>query len=240
MRPRTAGRTAKLPVVVEVYGGPTGLEDVPRVSQRPLLLEQWLADRGFAVVLVDGRGTPRRGRAFERAIRGDFSRVPLEDQAAGLRAVAAGAPDLDLDRVGIFGWSFGGYMAALAVLERPDLFRAGVAGAPVTDWLEYDTHYTERYLGLPSENAGGYERSSLLPRAASLARPLLVVHGTADDNVHLVNSLRLVDAAFRGGHPAAFLPIAGATHMVPEPLASARLWERIAAHLEEALAQRAR
>src|SRR5690606_10292603 len=110
------------------------------------LLNQWFADHGFVVVTFDGRGTPGRGREWERAIRGDFITVPLEDQVAALQAAAEAHPEMDLSRVGIYGWSFGGYFSAMAVLRRPDVFHAGIAGAPVSEWRDYDTHYTERYL----------------------------------------------------------------------------------------------
>src|SRR5690606_33077628 len=113
----------------------------------------WYADHGYLVVKFDGRGTPRRGRAWERAVRGDFATLTVDDQVAALKALAARVPEMDLTRVGIQGWSFGGYMAALAVLRRPDVFHVGVAGAPVVDWLDYDTHYTERYLGVPETPA---------------------------------------------------------------------------------------
>ncbi|BDG06255.1 S9 family peptidase [Anaeromyxobacter oryzae] len=231
LRPRALGAVEKLPVVVEVYGGPGHL----MVQPRPLLAEQWLADQGFLVVLVDGRGTPRRGRAFERAIRGDFSGAPLADQVAALQALAAELPALDLSRVGITGWSFGGYLSALAVLARPDVFRAAAAGAPVVDWREYDTHYTERYLGIPPADAAAYEHSGLLPLAPGLSRPLLLLHGTADDNVYLSHSLALADALFRAGRPFQLVPIAGATHMTPDPLTQARRWQLTAAFFADAL-----
>lgn len=235
--PRAARRGEKLPVVVSVYGGPAG----PRAAHRPMLSDQWLADQGFAVVLVDGRGTSRRGRAFETAVKGDFSEIPLADQLAGLLALAKERPELDLSRVGIHGWSFGGYAAALAALKRPDVFRAALAGAPVSDWHDYDTHYTERYLGLPGENAAGYERSSLLPLAGARGRDaadarLLVVHGTADDNVWFSHGLKLADALFKAGRSFELVPIAGATHLVPDPLAAAREQELLVRFFREALA----
>lgn len=233
LRPRAAAPGARFPVVVDVYGGPSG----PRAVHAPMIAEQWLADQGFVVVRIDGRGTTRRGRAFSRAVRGDFSEIVLEDQIAGLRALAAQLPVVDLGRVGITGWSFGGYAAALAVLRRPDVFHAAVAGAPVAEWRDYDTHYTERYLGLPEQNRAGYDRSSLLGWAPGLARPLLVVHGTADDNVFFSHALKLGDALFRAGRRYELLPVAGATHMIPEPTAVVRRWEATAAFLAEHLAR---
>lgn len=223
-RPRQFEPRLRYPVIVDVYGGP-GVQRVVE-SMGSYLTAQWIADQGFIVVSIDGRGTPGRGRDWERVIRGSFGVIPLEDQVAALKALAQVTPELDLERVGITGWSFGGYMAALAVLKRPDVFRAAVAGAPVCDWQDYDTHYTERYLGLPSENPKGYEESSLLTYAAQLSRPLLIVHGTRDDNVYFVHALKLSDALFRAGKLHEVLPLAGQTHVVTEPQLRTRLQER--------------
>jgi dipeptidyl-peptidase-4 len=142
---------------------------------------------------------------------------------------------MDLGRVGIFGWSFGGYMSALAVLRRPDVFHVGVAGAPVTEWMDYDTCYTERYLGMPESNAEGYRKSSLLGSAEQLSRPLLLIHGTSDDNVYFTHTLKLSEALFRAGKPFGLLPLAGFTHIVPDPLVQERLWTRIVDALAAAL-----
>jgi dipeptidyl-peptidase-4 len=203
---------------------------------RSWLLPQWLADQGFIVVSLDGRGTPNRGRDWERAVYQKFGSVPLEDQVAGLQALAKKFPEMDLDRVGIVGWSFGGYMAALAVLKRPDVFKAGVAGAPVTDWYDYDTHYTERYLGVPKDKDDpAYKASSLLPLAKDLKRPLLLMHGTADDNVYFRHTLKLADALFREGKDFEVLPLSGLTHMVPDPVVMERLWTRVAGYFQKHL-----
>ena len=138
-----------LPVLLDPYGGPHG----PRVVQahNAHLASQWFADQGFAVVVADGRGTPGRGTAWERAVHHDLATPVLDDQIAALHHAAEHHPELDLTRVAIRGWSFGGYLAALAVLRRPDVFHAAIAGAPVTEWRLYDTHYTERYLGDPDD-----------------------------------------------------------------------------------------
>jgi dipeptidyl-peptidase 4 len=204
----------KLPVLLDPYGGPHA-QRVLR-SRNAFLTPQWLADQGFAVLVADGRGTPGRGRDWEKEIAGRLAEVPLEDQVDALRAVAAEHPALDLDRVAIRGWSFGGYLSALAVLRRPDVFRAAVAGAPVTDWSLYDTHYTERYLGVPADDPESYQRNSLLDDAPELRRALLVVHGLADDNVFVAHSLRLSAALLAAGRPHTFLPLIGATHMSPQ------------------------
>lgn len=204
----------KLPVLLDPYGGP----HAQRVLQtrNAFLTPQWLADQGFAVLVADGRGTPGRGSAWEKEIAGELADVTLADQVDALHAAAALHPELDTERVAIRGWSYGGYLAALAVLRRPDVFHAGVAGAPVTDWSLYDTHYTERYLGLPQEKATSYEHNSLIAGAGDLSRALLIVHGLADDNVFFAHSLRLSSALLAKGRPHVFLPLAGATHMTPQ------------------------
>jgi len=230
-RPRGFAGGRKLPVIVQVYGGPHHRE----VTHRPPILQQWMADRGFLVVSIDGRGTPRRGRAFERAVRGDLAGPALADQVAGLAALAKELPELDLDRVGITGWSFGGFLSASAVLRRPDVFKAGVAGAPVVDWRDYDTFYTERYLGLPQSDGAAYDRSGALAAWATPSRPLLVVHGTADDNVWFLHSLRLTDALFQAGRPFELLPLAGVTHLPADPAGVEQLWARVMAVFEARL-----
>ena len=204
-------------------------------AQNSRLLYQWIADQGFLVVAVDGRGTPGRGRHWERALYLKFGSVPLDDQVAGVKALAAKVPQMDLDRVGIVGWSFGGYMSALAVMRQPDFFKAGVAGAPVVDWLDYDTHYTERFLGLPEKEKEAYKEASLLTYAGDLRRPLLLIHGTADDNVYFRHSLRLANALFRAGKDFEMLPLSGLTHMVPDPVVTERLWSRVVLHFRQHL-----
>lgn len=233
VRPHNFDKTKKYPVIVYVYGGPG--HQVVLQSMRSWLLPQWLADQGFIVVSIDNRGTPNRGRDFERAIYQKFGSVPLDDQVAGLQALGKKYPEMDLDHVGIYGWSFGGYMSALAVLKRPDVYKAAVAGAPVTDWEDYDTHYTERYLGLPQDNPQAYKDASLLTYAKNLKRPLLLIHGTADDNVYFRHSLRLADALFRNGKDFELLPLSGLTHMVPEPVVMENLYLRIARHFQKHL-----
>jgi len=201
----------KLPVIMAPYGGP-GHQKV--MAARSVWLEaQWFADQGFAVVVADGRGTPGRGPAFEREVYQDLANPPLQDQVEALQLTADDVPELDLGRVGIVGWSFGGYLAALAVLARPDVFHAAVAGAPVTNWRWYDTYYTERYLGHPDRSPEAYERSSLIPLAANLVRPLLLVHGLSDDNVFVVHTLELSSALLAAGRQHSVLPLSGVTHV---------------------------
>ncbi len=233
LKPSTLKKGVKYPVVLSVYGGPHHLE-VTRDQDR-LWLSRWLAEQGFIVVKFDGRGTPRRGAAWERAISGDFATPIVDDQLTGLLQLGALVPEMDLTRVGVYGWSFGGYLSALLTLSQPRQIKAGVAGAPVVDWRDYDTHYTERYLGVPPAAEAAYQKSSLLSYVDKAQRPLLLIHGTADDNVYFMHSLKLSNALFRAGKPHALLPLPNFTHMVPEAIVTQRLWERIATHFKENL-----
>ncbi|MFJ7204552.1 prolyl oligopeptidase family serine peptidase [Streptomyces sp. NPDC098789] len=201
----------RLPVLLDTYGGP-GYQDVCAEPRR-WQARQWWADQGFAVVTVDNRGTPYVSPAFTHAMYRGFSRVTMEDQVAALRALGERHPDLDLGRVGVRGWSYGGYLAAMGVLRRPDVFHAAAAGAAPTDFRHYDTAYTERYLGLPQEEPEVYERDCLIGDAPALTRPLLLVHGLADDNVHPSHTLRLSRALTDAGRPHRLLALPGVTHM---------------------------
>lgn len=209
-----------LPVLLDPYGGPHALRVV--ASNNAYLSSQWFADHGFAVVIVDGRGTPGRGSEWERAVHRDLATPVLDDQVDALLAAAREHP-LDLDRVAIRGWSFGGYLAALAVMRRPDVFHAAVAGAPVTEWRLYDTHYTERYLGDPTVDGAPYAACSLLPLAGELTRPLLLVHGLADDNVVAAHTLQLSSALLAEGKPHEVLPLVGVTHMTSQEVVAENL-----------------
>ncbi|MBZ6192758.1 prolyl oligopeptidase family serine peptidase [Streptomyces olivaceus] len=207
-----------LPVLLDPYGGPHGQRVV--AAHNAHLTSQWFADQGFAVVVADGRGTPGRSPAWEKSVKDDIAAVVLQDQVDALHALAADFP-LDLDRVAIRGWSFGGYLAALAALRRPDVFHAAVVGAPVTDLRLYDTHYQERYLGDPAERPEVYRRNSViddagLVDAAEPHRPMMVIHGLADDNVVVAHSLRLSSALLAAGRPHEVLPLSGVTHMTPQ------------------------
>ncbi len=209
----------RLPVLMDPYGGPHGQRVAATADD--YLTSQWFADQGFAVIVADGRGTPGRGPDWDRAVAGDLSACALEDQADALAAVAdlcatEQLADLDLTKVAIRGWSFGGFLSALAVLRRPDVFHAAIAGAPVTDWRLYDTHYTERYLGDPNVHPEVYERASLLADAPKLTRPLMIIHGLADDNVAVAHTLRLSSALLEAGRPHSVLPLTGVTHMATQ------------------------
>ncbi|MBL8886769.1 MAG: S9 family peptidase, partial [Phycisphaerales bacterium] len=237
IRPRDFDPKKKYPVIDFVYGGP-GSNQV-NANARAYLQNQWFADQGFIVVSIDGRGTPRRGREWSRVLKkdgvGNFIDAPLADQCDALEALTKKFPEMDRERIGVFGWSFGGYFSSMATMRRPDVFKAGAAGAPVTDWRDYDTHYTERYLGLPDKNKAGYDASDVLTYAKDLRVPLLVIQGTADDNVYFVHSLKLTDRLFREGKPFEFVPLASQTHMVTKPEMVLRLNERIAEFFERTL-----
>ncbi|MFC9746013.1 S9 family peptidase [Streptomyces niveus] len=206
-----------LPVLLDPYGGPHGQRVV--AAHNPYLTSQWFADQGFAVVVADGRGSPGRSPGWEKAVKDNLP-LTLDDQIEALQALAERFP-LDQSRVAIRGWSYGGYLAALAALRRPDVFHAAIAGAPVTDWRLYDTHYTERYLGDPAEAAEVYAVNSLvtddgLAEPASPVRPMMIIHGLADDNVVMTHTLRLSSALLSAGRPHEVLPLTGVTHMTPQ------------------------
>ncbi|MFF3752011.1 prolyl oligopeptidase family serine peptidase [Streptomyces sp. NPDC002018] len=205
--------SGRLPVLLSPYAGP-GMQVVTRARAWYTAVCQWFAEQGFAVLATDGRGTPGRGVEWQRAIVGDRLTPVLTDQIDALHAAAERYDALDLARVGIRGWSFSGYLAAGAVLHRPDVFHAAVAGAPPTDRRLYDTYWEERYLGHPDVQPGAYERSSLLPYADRLTRPLLLVHGLVDDNVVPAHTLRLSAALLAAGRPHSVLPLPGTGHLV--------------------------
>ena len=224
-----------LPVLLDPYGGPHAQRVLQ--AQNMYYTSQWFAEQGFAVVVIDGRGTPGRGPEFERAVRGDLAGPVLEDQIEGLQTAASQERRLDLSRVAVRGWSFGGYLAALAVLNRPDVFHAAIAGAPVTDWRLYDTHYTERYLGHPNEELHNYERTELLRLAPQLRRPLMLIHGLADDNVLSAHTLRLSQALTNAGRLHTVIPLSGITHMTPQPQVAESLLHLQLSFLRSALLQ---
>ena len=215
------GLSTKLPVLFDPYGGPHAQRVV--ASRAAYNSSQWFADQGFVVVIVDNTGTPGKGSAWERGVMNDLAQPVLDDQVEILRDLNDLEPRADTSRVGIRGWSFGGYLAALAVLRRGDLFHAGVAGAPVTDWRLYDTHYTERYLGNPSIDASAYEATSLFNDAEHLRQPLLLIHGLADDNVVAAHTLQLSSELLAAGKPHEVLPLSGVTHMTPQEVVAENL-----------------
>lgn len=232
VRPSDFVPGTRYPVLLEVYAGPD--HKVVTAAGRNYFDAQALAEFGFIVVSIDGRGTPLRGRAWERVIKGNLIDVALDDQVAGLQALATRYPEMDLTRVGIWGWSFGGYVSAMATIRRPDVFRCGIAIAPVVTWESYDAHYTERFLGLPEDAPEAYRRSNLTTYASQLERPLLLAHGMRDDNVHFQHSLQLVQEFFRTGRSFEFVPLDG-THLVSDTAARHQLDRRILAFFQRHL-----
>jgi dipeptidyl-peptidase 4 len=224
----------RLPVLLSPYGGPA-LQRVVRARGAAFCEDQWFAEQGFAVLVTDGRGTPGRGPEWSKAVFGDSFTAPLEDQVDALDAISAQFPDLDRGRVGIQGWSYGGALAAIAVIRRPDVFHAAVSGAAPHDQRLYDTHWRERFLGLPQQNPAGYDRSSTMAGAASLTRPLLLVHGLADDNVVVAHTLRMSTALLAAGRPHQVLPLSGATHMPTDASTISNLLRHQLAFLAESL-----
>ncbi|MGH3403730.1 MAG: prolyl oligopeptidase family serine peptidase [Streptosporangiaceae bacterium] len=200
-----------LPVLADPYGG-ASLQRVTAELDWRGLVSQWFAEHGFAVLVADGRGTPGRGPDWEREVHGDIYGPVLDDQVTAVREAARLHPDLDLGRVGIRGWSFGGSLAALAVLRRPDVFHAAAAGAGPTDQRLYNTHWRERFLGQPDEFPERYEACSLLREAPNLSRPLLLMHGLADDNVFPAHTLLLSKALLAAGRPHEVLLLPGLGH----------------------------
>lgn len=211
-----------LPVLLSPYAG-HGMQVVLEVRAWWVAVAQWFAEQGFAVLVTDGRGTPGRGEAWEKSVHGDRLTAVLEDQIDALHAAAARYPDLDLTRVAMRGWSFSGYLAAAAVLRHPEVFHAAVAGAAPADRRLYDTHWEERFLGHPDVRPENYIRNSLLDEAAALTRPLMLVHGLADDNVAVAHTLRLSAALLAAGRPHTVLPLSGAGHLVGQEQTASNL-----------------
>ena len=239
-----------LPVLLDPYGGPHAQRVLATGSI--FLTSQWFAEQGFAVVIADGRGTPGRGPVWDRSVYRNLADPVLEDQVDALHAAAEQFSDLDLSHVAIRGWSFGGYLAALAVLRRPDVFHAAIVGAPVTDQALYDTCYTERYLGLPQENEDVYDHCSPVKDVERLqhdkdngadqralqpmmVRPMMVIHGLADDNVVVAHTLRFSSALLAAGYPHTVLPLTGVTHMTPQEVVAENLLLLQIDFLQEAL-----
>lgn len=215
LKPKKLKRGKRYPVIIDVYGGP-GSQRVrrawggyPRGNEG--FFRQYLAQQGYIVFTLDNRGSGYRGTRFETAIYHKMSSAEVEDQVAGVRWLET-LPYVDPKRIGVFGWSYGGYMTLMCLMQAPDVFAAGVSGAPVTDWQLYDTHYTERYMGTPAANAAGYAFSNVLTHASALRAPLLVMHGMADDNVLFTHSTALFKKLQDLGKPFDVMPYPGSKH----------------------------
>jgi dipeptidyl-peptidase 4 len=198
---------APWPTLVSVYGGPHAQRVQNAWGLTADMRAQFLRDHGYLVVKIDNRGSARRGLAFEGALKHDMGNIEVQDQVDGVRWLVKDGL-ADPERVGIYGWSYGGYMAAMALARAPETFKVGVAGAPVTHWDGYDTHYTERYMGTPQSNPEGYARSSVMAHVDAITGKLLLVHGLIDENVHFRHTARLVHAlvAARKEHEVLMFP----------------------------------
>jgi dipeptidyl-peptidase-4 len=210
VRPPGFDAARRYPVAVHVYGGPHA-QRVRRVWPGEDSFEQVLALNGFIVWSLDNRGSWGHGHAFEAHVDRRLGTVELADQLAGVNWLKA-QPGVDGDRIGITGWSYGGFMTLVALTQSPDVWRCGLAGAPVTDYRLYDSVYTERYMGTPDQNPNGYRDGAPLEHTDRLAAPLLLVHGADDDNVHLQHTLQFVDALSRHGKPYELIVQPGEKH----------------------------
>jgi len=213
LKPLDFDPAKRYPVIVEVYGGP-GVQRVQRAWGG--YYRQYLAQQGFVVFMLDNRGSGNRGRAFETALYHRMGSIEIEDQVKGVDYLRS-LTFVDPARIGVWGWSYGGYMALMAMVRAPEHFAAGVSGAPVTDWRLYDTHYTERYMGVPEagspeSNPEGYRDGNVMTHAAALKGPLLVMHGMADDNVLFTHSTALFKRLQDLGKPFEVMPYPGSKH----------------------------
>jgi dipeptidyl-peptidase 4 len=190
-RPRYLAPGTKAPVICSVYGGPVQ-RVVNRWAMTSDLRPQALTQQGYLVFALDNRGTARRGMKFAAAINRNLGDVEVQDQITGVRWLAANVPEADTERVGIYGWSYGGYLSLMCLARAPEVFKAAAAGAPVTDWAEYDSGYTERLMGTPLDNPDGYRSASVLTHAGNIHGALLLIHGLIDENVHTRHVGRLV------------------------------------------------
>ena len=205
-------------------------------NEWPPLLLQLLAQRGFCVLELDNRGSANRGLRFEAAIHRCLGQAEVRDQALGVE-FAANLPWVDPERIGVFGHSYGGYMALMCLAQVPERFRAGVAVAPVTDWRLYDTHYTERYLGHPEDNAEGYAASSALTHLEGIHGKLLLMHGMSDDNVVFTHSMRLMAALQEANVAFELMTYPGAKHSLQQKAVAIHRFNLILDFFERHLCQ---
>ena len=224
---------AKTPLIVYIYGGPADQLVRDHWMGTTGLFHQLLAREGFAIFTVDNRGTPARDRKFQTAIRHEFGAVELKDQLAALDQLFAQYAQLDRSRIAIWGWSNGGSMTLYA-MTHSDAFKAGVSVAPVTDWRDYDSIYTERYLGLPQDDAAAYA-DSIVRSAGNLHGSLLLVHGTSDDNVHFQNSIQMVEALINTSKQFRFMVYPGKTHGITGAADRTHLFHLIQEHFDQEL-----
>jgi dipeptidyl-peptidase-4 len=235
IKPRSFDPSAKYPVLIYTYGFPNAQEVRNRWGGWTAIWHAMLAERGFLVFVMDGRGSYGYGQAWAAAALDTIGLASLHDHVAGVEYLKS-LPYVDGSRIGIWGWSGGGTMTALAMLKTPGVFRAGAAVAPVTDWRFYDSIYTERYMKLPSENEDGYRDASPANFAAGLEGALLIAHGTADDNVHFQNTIYLVDKLTKAGKHYELAVYPGGAHGIGGDKTRMHLFEKITEFFERELA----
>jgi dipeptidyl-peptidase 4 len=226
IKPDGFDASRKYPVIVTVYGGPHVQEVRDGWGFSTFLWNEMMAEKGFVIFMLDNRGSSGRGHNFETPIYHHFGSAELADQVAGVKWLSK-QPYIDSARVGIWGWSFGGYMTCEAMLRAGEVFKAGFAGAPVTDWRRYDTIYTERYMGTPQDNSEGYRDSSPVNFAAGLKGKLLIAHATGDDNVHFSNSVALEEKLVDAQKYAEFLIYADRGHGISDRPARIHVFNRV-------------
>jgi len=226
IKPPNFDPAKRYPVIMDIYGGP-GVQTVRDLWEgASSLWKQMMAQKGYIIFSLDNRGMSGRGHAFETPIYHHFGQVELQDQLAGVRYLKS-QPWVDSSRIGFTGWSFGGYMTLTAMFNAPGVFKAAFAGAPVTDWRQYDTIYTERYMGTPQENPAGYKDSSPANHAAGLQGKLLIAHGTGDDNVHFANTVELEEKLIDADKYAEVAIYPGRGHGITDPPARIQLFQRV-------------
>ncbi|MEK7667111.1 MAG: S9 family peptidase, partial [Gemmatimonadota bacterium] len=235
IKPPDFDPSRRYPVFLTVYGGPGSQTVTDSWGGNGLLWHWMLTQRGYVVMSVDNRGTGGRGRAFEKIVYGQMGVVETRDQAAAARAIARMYPWVDSTRIGVWGWSYGGFMALNCILQFPEVYRTAIAVAPVTHWKYYDTIYTERYNGLPQDNAAGYDRGSPLTYARNLRGNLLIVHGTGDDNVHAQNTEAMVNALVAANRPFQLMTYPNRKHGISGGTTTRHLYELLTRFVTEKL-----
>jgi dipeptidyl-peptidase 4 len=222
----------RYPVLISVYGGPEAQQVRDAWGGVSLLWHQMMAENGYIIFTLDNRGSYNRGHAFETPVYHQFGKIALEDQLAGVNYLKS-LPYVDGSRIGIWGWSYGGYMTLYALTHAPGVFKAGVSVAPVSDWHLYDTIYTERYMGLPQENPEGYRDSSPVNQARNLSGKLMMAQGTGDDNVHFSNTSEMINELIEAqSYPAKLMVFPGRGHPISDHSARVQLFEGITKFLE--------
>ncbi len=232
-KPLDFDATKKHPAIVFVYGGPHS-QVVRKAWSRNDLWHAYMASKGYLVFSLDNRGSFGRGKAWEEPLLKQLGTIELEDQLVGVDYLRS-QPYVDPERIGVWGWSYGGTMTLNAMFRAPDVFKAGVAVAPVSDWRLYDTIYTERYMKRPQDNEAGYNEASTLTHASSLKNSLLVMHGDADDNVHMQNSVALVRKLIDAGKDFDYMVYPGKEHGIAGPADRTHLYRKMTAFFDRNL-----